>query len=621
MTALLDEAIAHHGAGRLDQAEAGYRALLKSDPRHAYASNNLAVLLRGQSRFDEAVDLYRNAITASPDEAAFRSNLVGVLSSLDRHAEALASARAAVALRPDYAEGWFNLGMTVHALGDRDGAKLAYRRALLADPALGEAYSNLADVHQASGDWHLAEQCYRAAIAAKPELPQPFANLGELLKSTGRVIDAIRLLREATDRHPAVALLHSNLLLALHYTPLVPPEVIWRAHRRWNALHAQPLLPERPLEIADRDPTRRLRVGYVSPDFCAHPVSRFFEPLLYGHDSSQVEIFCYAIASRQDDVTARIRTRSDHWASIDSLSDEAAAAHIMRDRIDILVDLTGHTAGSRPMLFARRPAPVQVTWLGYPDTTGMPAIDYRFTDAIADPPGLTERWHSEALVRLPHGFLAYQPTTDVPPASAPPSVARGFVTFGSFNNLAKVTAETVALWCKVLRRVPGSHMLLKGGAFGDPATRARFLDRFAWGGIDPSRVELDGAIVPSGDHFRAYGRMDIALDTMPYNGTTTTCEALWMGVPVIALLGDHHVARVSASILAHSGLGELIADTSEDYVERAATLAADPDRLATYRRELRACLRAAPIMNHARFARDVEDAYRAMWRKRVAIAA
>ncbi len=621
MTALLEKAIAHHGAGRLSQAEACYRALLKSDPRHAYASNNLAVLLRGQSRFDEAIDLYRHAISASPDEAAFRSNLVGVLTGLDRYAEALASARAAVALRPDYAEGWFNLGMTVNAMGDREGARLAYRRALLCDPSLGEAYTNLADVHLASGDWHLAEQCFRAAIAAKPELPQPFANLGELLKSTGRVIDAIRLLREGAERHPAVPLLHSNLLFALHYTPLVPPEVIWRAHKRWNALHAQPLLPEQPLEIADRDPARRLRVGYVSPDFCAHPVSRFFEPLLFGHDSSQVEVFCYAISSRQDDVTARIRTRSDHWASIDSLSDEAAAAQVMRDRIDILVDLTGHTAGSRPLLFARKPAPVQVTWLGYPDTTGMPAIDYRFTDAIADPPGLTDRWHSEALVRLPHGFLTYQPTMDIPPASAPPSVARGFITFGSFNNLAKVNAETIALWCRVLRRVPDSHILLKGRAFGDPATRARFLDCFALGGIDPSRVELDGEIVPTDDHFKAYGRMDIALDCMPYNGTTTTCEALWMGVPVIALLGEHHVSRVSASILAHSGLEELIADTAEDYVERAARLAADPDRLATYRRDLRSCMRAAPIMNHARFARDVEDAYRAMWRKRVAIAA
>lgn len=621
MTALLEKAIAHHGAGRLGEAEACYRALLKSDPRHAYANNNLAVLLRGQSRFEEAIDLYRHAIAASPDEAAFRSNLVGVLTNLDRYAEALASARAAVALRPDYAEGWFNLGMTVNAMGDRDGAKLAYRRALLADPSLGEAYCNLADIHQASGDWHLAEQCYRAAIAAKPELPQPFANLGELLKSTGRVIDAIRLLREGVERHPAVPLLHSNLLFALHYTPLAPPEVIWRAHKRWNALHAQALLPERPLEIADRDPARRLRVGYVSPDFCAHPVSRFFEPLLYAHDASQVEIFCYAISSRQDDVTARIRTRSDHWASLESLSDEAAAAQVMRDRIDILVDLTGHTAGSRPLLFARKPAPVQVTWLGYPDTTGMPAIDYRFTDAIADPPGLTDRWHSETLVRLPHGFLAYQPSTNIPPTSAPPSAARGFITFGSFNNLAKVTDETIALWCKVLKRVPDSRMLLKGGALGDPATRGRFRDLFALGGIDPSRVELDAAIVPSDDHFKAYGRMDIALDSMPYNGTTTTCEALWMGVPVIALLGDHHVARVSASILAHSGLGELIADSSEDFVERAVTLAADPDRLATYRRDLRSRMRAAPIMDHARFARDVEDAYRVMWLKRVAIAA
>lgn len=620
MSAVLDRAIADHGAGRLAEAEAGYRELLQIDPRHPYANNNLAVLLRGQSRFEEAITFYRNAIAASPDEAAFRSNLVGVLSGLGRYAEALTSAHAAVALRPEYAEGWFNLGMTLGALGDRDGAKLAYRRALLADPSLGEAYSNLADVHKANGDLLLAERSFRAAIAAKPELPQPVANLGELLKSTGRVVDAIRLLREGSDRHMGVPLLHSNLLLALHYTPLVPPEVIWRAHRRWNALHAKSLLPEQPVAIADRDPARRLRIGYVSPDFCAHPVSRFFEPLLNGHDPSQVETFCYALSSRHDDVTARIQARADHWVSIDALSDEAAAARIVADRIDILVDLAGHTAGSRPLVFARKPAPVQVTWLGYPDTTGMPAIDYRLTDAVADPPGRTERWHSETLVRLPRGFLAYQPTTDIPPADAPPSRTNGFITFGSFNNLAKVPPETAALWSDVMKRVPDSRILIKGAAFGDSATRARFHDRFAQYGIDRSRVLLDGAIVPHDDHFRGYDRMDIALDTLPYNGTTTTCEALWMGVPVITMAGEHHVARVSASILSHSGLSELIADTPADYIERAAKLAADPERLAAYRRDLRPRLRAAPILNHIAFAKDVENAYRTMWRSRLAVA-
>lgn len=617
MKTLLDEAIAHHGAGRLVQAEANYRELLKDDPGHPYANNNLAVLLRSQSRFDEAIALYYRAIAAVPDEAAFRSNMVGVLTSLDRHAEALASARVAVALSPEYAEGWFNLGMTMQALGDRHAAKLAYRRALLADPSLGEAYCNLAELHQINGDLILAENSFRTAIRAKPALPQPFANLGELLKSTGRVVDAIRLLREATDRHPAVPVLHSNLLLALHYTPLVPPEVIWRAHKRWNVLHAQPLLPKEPMEIADCNPVRRLRIGYVSPDFCAHPVARFFEPLLHNHDPLAIETFCYALSPKQDEVTARIKARSNHWISLVNLSDEEAVARIRRDCIDILVDLTGHTAGSRPLLFARKPAPIQVTWLGYPDTTGMTAIDYRLTDAIADPPGLTERWHSESLVRLPNGFLSYLPTVDIPPASVPPSNANGFITFGSFNNIAKVTPEVIRLWGMVLRCVPNSRFLLKGGAFSDAATRERFLNRFEQQGIDANRVELDCALVPSIDHFSGYGRMDISLDTMPYNGTTTTCEALWMGVPVISLPGQHHVARVSASILTYSGLSELIANTPEDYVEKAVTLAKNPKQLAAYRQNLRSRLRAAPIMDHARFARDVEAAFRVMWRYRL----
>lgn len=617
MSVLLEEAIAHHGAGRLLKAEACYRELLKDEPGHPYALNNLAVLLRGQSRFEEAIECYNDAIDKLPDEAVFRSNLVGVLSSLERYAEAFASARAALVLSPEYAEGWFNLGMTMNALGDREGANIAYNRALIANPSLGEAYCNLGDLYQSNGDLFLSEQSYRSAISLKPELPQPFANLGELLKSTGRSIEAIRLLREATDRHPTLTVLHSNLLLALHYTPLVPPEVIWRAHRRWGVQYAQPLNPGRPAEIVDRDPSRRLRIGYVSPDFCAHPVSRFFEPLLDSHDPQQVEVCCYPISSKQDEVTERLKARSDHWFSIDKLSDEAAVARIKEDRIDILVDLAGHTAGSRPLVFARRPAPVQVTWLGYPDTTGMSAIDYRLTDAIADPPGLTERWQSETLVRLPNGFLAYQPITDVLPASAPPSIEKGFITFGSFNNLAKMNLETIRLWSEVLRRVPGAHILLKGGAFKDRATQERFLKRFGQCGIDPVRVELDGAIVPADEHFRAYSRMDISLDTMPYTGTTTTCEALWMGVPVISLPGEHHVSRVSASILVHSDLSELVANNPDDYVEKAVALAGNLNRLSSYRSELRSRLSAAPIMNYARFAQEVERAYRFMWRKRL----
>jgi predicted O-linked N-acetylglucosamine transferase (SPINDLY family) len=619
MNGQLARAIADQSAGRLEEAEASYREMLAGDPDHAYANNNLAILLRMQSRFEEAIVLYRRAIAAMPEEAAFRSNLVGALTSSARFAEALESARAALVLDPGNATGWFNLGLATLSLGDRRGAEEAYHRALKIDPRLGEAYSNLADLYQARGDLAIAERNYRAAISFKPHLPEPFANLGELLKSSGRVVEAIRLLCEATDRHPAVPLLHSNLLLALHYTPLVPSEVIWRAHQRWNLLHAQRWMPQEPAPIVGPDPERRLRIGYVSPDFCDHPVARFFEPLIAAHDSSKIESFCYAASSNQDEVTARIKANCAHWVPIESLSDDAAAARIRHDQIDILVDLAGHTANSRPLLFARKPAPVQVTWLGYPNTTGMSAIDYRLTDAVADPPGLTDRWHSERLVRLPHGFLSYQPSTNVPEVVVPPSERTGFITFGSFNNPAKLSDQTIALWAKILKRLPNSRMLLKGRAFKDREACANHLERFARFGVDASRIELEGLMASQDDHFRAYGRMDIALDTMPYNGTTTTCEALWMGVPVVTMAGDHHVARVSTSILTHLGLPELIAAGRDDYVERALALASDPVRLADYRRALRTLMREGPIMDHHRFAQDVEAAYRMMWRNRLGV--
>lgn len=617
MKGLLAQAIADHHAGRLDEAEAGYRKLLKEDPNHPYASNNLAILLRRQSRYEEAIDLYRGAIGAMPSEPAFRSNMVSALTSSAQFPEALTTAQAAIALQPGYAEGWFNLGMVMSAMGERAHAKRAYRRAVILNPSLGEAYCNLGDLHQANGDFLLAERSYRTAIAVKSELPQPFANLGELLKSTGRVIDAIRLLTDAVARHPNFPLLHSNLILALHYTPLVSPEVIWRAHRRWSDCHAKSLSPTNHVAIINGDPGRRLRVGYVSPDFCNHPVSRFFEPLLLSHDPSQVETFCYMASSRRDDVTTRLQMRSDHWINVDQMSDAEAAERVRHDQIDILVDLGGHTANSRPLLFARKPAPIQVTWLGYPNTTGLSEIDYRLTDSVADPPGFTEHWHSEVLVRLPQGFLSYQPKTDLPPEDVPPCVVNGFVTFGSFNNIAKMTEQTIELWSKILNRLPSSRILLKGYAFQDDETRVRYFNCFARFGVEPSRVELDRLTLSDDDHFRAYGRMDIALDTMPYNGTTTTCEALWMGVPVITSPGAHHVARVSSSILTHLGLEELIADNPEDYVQRALALADDPHRLTHYRRNLRSLLKCAPLMDHESFARQVEAAYRTMWQERI----
>ncbi|MBK3800197.1 tetratricopeptide repeat protein [Azospirillum brasilense] len=606
-------ALEHHRAGRLDAAEAVYRAILRDDPGHAHANNNLAILLRGTGRWEEAAACYRRAVAALPDDAPIRSNLSCALADLDRLAEALAAVRVALSLSPDYADAWFNAGNLLKTERQPERALAAYRRAVRLKPGMGGAHSNMGDVHRDLGESSRAVDCYRAAIQAQPDLPQPVVNLGEALKEQGRITEAIAVFQSGVERHPDLALLHSNLLLALHYTPWVPPEVIARAHAQWNERHARPLMPRNRRFASDRNPDRRLRVGYVSPDFRAHACAHFIEPLLREHDRGAVEIFCYATSNHHDAITERMRSLADGWRSLTALDDAAAAALVERDRIDILVDLAGHTAHSRPLLFARKPAPIQVAWLGYPDTTGMTAIDHRLTDAVADPPGLTDAWHAERLVRLPKGFLAFQPLRFVTARDEPPALANGFVTFGSFNNAAKVTPEVMRVWSAILARVPSARLCLKSRAFGDAPTRERYLRQFAGNGVDPGRVDLLPPMDVIDHHLQAYDRIDIGLDPFPYNGTTTTCEALWMGVPVITLAGRHHVARVGASLLTRCGLTEFIATDEAGYIETAVALAGDTGRLAALRRGMTKRMERSALSDHRGFAAAVEAAYRAMW--------
>ena len=610
----LDRALEHHRAGRLDAAEAEYRAVLGADPSDPHANNNLAVLLRAGNRREEAAACYARALAALPDPPIF-NNLACLLTDLDRLDQARRAAMTAAALRPDYPEAWFNLGNILRQLGDAGAAAIAYRRALRLKPAMGEALSNLADLHGQAGDLAGAAELYRRAIAVQPDLPQPFVNLGEVLKDQGRVEEALLVLQAGLEHHPDLALLHSNLLLALHYTPSVPPGIVFRAHRHWNDRHARKLLPGPRTYANDPSPDRRLRVGYVSPDFCSHACAHFIEPLLREHDRGVVDIVCYAASRREDETTARLRALAGTWRPIAGLDDAAAAALVEADRIDILVDLAGHTAESRPLLFARKPAPVQVAWLGYPDTTGMDAMDYRLTDAVADPAGEADRWSAETLVRLPRGFLAYRPPVEVEASAATPALERGHVTFGSFNNTAKITPEVVRAWAEILRRVPSSRLVLKSRAYGDAATRDRYAGLFAEAGVAADRVALLSQTPGAEAHLRAYDGIDIALDTFPYNGTTTSCDALWMGVPVVTWAGRTHVSRVGASILTGCGMGDLVAADLDGYIGTAVALAGDLQRLAELRRTMRRRLAASPLADHPGFAREVEAAFRAMWRR------
>ncbi len=404
---------------------------------------------------------------------------------------------------------------------------------------------------------------------------------------------------------------HSNLLFTLNYLPHCSQEEIYRESRQWEEKQMVATPVREHNNSAEKE--RRLRIGYVSPDFRAHSVAAFIEPVIKAHNREQVEVFCYANVLKPDEVSVRIQEASDHWLSITGIGDMDVVARIEADAIDILVDLAGHTGENRLTVFAHKPAPVQVTWLGYPNTTGMSIMDYRLTDGIADPVGAEEMFYTEELFRLKHGFLCYQADEFTPDVAQPPCLENGYVTFGSFNTLPKINPEVVKLWAKILHSVDGSHLLLKAKQLADVEIRQEYAKMFTAEGIAAERIEFHGFISQKEDHLGFYNRVDIGLDPFPYNGTTTTCEALWMGVPVITLLGTRHSERVGASILHNVGLDELVAESADAYIEIAREVANDRNSLVEMRQELRLQLQESYLLDSRAFTASLEKAYQRMW--------
>ena len=603
------------GQGRLADAAAAYRKALAIEPDNVESLNNLGNALRGLGDLPAAVETFHKALALAPDFVAAHSNLGGALNDQGRPDEAFDAYRAALALAPDDAAVHNDLGTTLIYQGKADEAEAAFRQALALAPDFADAHNNLGNALRDKSQWQDAVVAYRAALALAPDFAAAHNNLGGALKDQGRLAGAIAAYRASIAHKPDFAAAHSNLVFSMNYDAAATQQTIFAESRAWHESHAAALGRRAPGHANARDPERRLRVGYVSPDFREHSVAYFLEPLIAAHDRAAFEVFCYAQVARPDQRTERFRGLADTWRSTVGMTDADLATAVREDRIDILVDLAGHTGGNRLLAFARRPAPVQLSWLGYPNTTGTEAIDARLTDAIADPPGPSDALHSETLVRLPNGFLCYAPTADAPAIGAPPARSTGHVTFGSFNALAKITPAVVAAWARILLGVPGSRLVIKSGPLADAATRARYLEMLAAAGVDAGRVDLRAWIDARSGHLGAYANIDIGLDPFPYNGTTTTCEALWMGVPVVTLAGDRHAGRVGASLLTRIGLAELVADTTDGYVETAVHFAGDLDGLPARRLALRDRMMSSPLCDAAGFARDVEAAYRAMWRR------
>ena len=506
----------------------------------------------------------------------------------------------------------YNLGNLLSKQGRLDEAVAAYRQAIGIKPDYADAHSNLGAALAAQGRLDEAVAAYRRAIGIKPDYAQAYSNLGIALTWRGKLDDAAAAYRRAIEIKPSFSKAFSGLLSMLNYDDKSTNADLFAAHREWDERYGQQV--ERFTAYAnDRDPARRLRIGYLSPDFREHSVAYFVEPLLRGHDRQKVEVFCYAEVTRPDLVTTRLQGLADHFLVTVGLSDEQLAERIRTDGIDILVDVAGHTGGNRLLVFARKPAPVQVTWLGYPNTTGLKAIDYRLVDAVTDPVGEADAWASETLVRLKDGFLCYSGLRDGPEPTSAPCLRTGTVTFGSFNNPAKASTATFDAWAKLLCRLPRARLLLKALSFADASTRALFLDRFSERGVPAERVELMASQPDPIAHLALYQGVDIALDPFPYNGATTTCEALWMGVPVITLRGHRHAGRVGASLLTQVGLTDLIADSIEEYVEIAVALAGNPKRLDELHRILRPRVAASPLCDEGAFAIKMEAAFRTMW--------
>jgi protein O-GlcNAc transferase len=498
------------------------------------------------------------------------------------------------------------LGVLLIQLGDASQAIETLERAISLSPGSAILQSNLGAAHQLAGHSSLARKSLETAVALAPENAEALSNLGTALRGQGLLAEAADCFGRAVALQPNYAVAHSNLLLCLNYIEAITPADLFAEHLRWGEQQAPAIA--RPA----RRPTagRPIRVGYVSPDLRDHSVSYFFEPLLRHHDPAIVQSVCYAGVARPDAVTARLQGMAGVWRSTVGISDAALADQIRADQIDILVDLAGHSSGNRLLTFARRPAPVQVTWLGYPNSTGLRAMDYRFVDSVTDPPGVADQWACEQLLRIPGGFLCYQPTEAAPEVAPPPVLRNGFVTFGSFNNPSKLTAATLAAWAHLLLSLPESRLLLKGQSFADPGARERFLGHFTGLGIAASRIDLRAQTASTADHLALYGEIDVALDPFPYNGATTTCEALWMGVPVVTLSGQRHAARVGASLLTQMGLSDWIAADLEDYRSIARALTQDPARLTATRGGLRARMAASSLCDGFDFARRVEALYR-----------
>lgn len=594
-----------------EQALVLYRQAQQMHPDYPEAYYNAALLLQNEGRLEEASAEYAAALRCKPDLVEAHCNLGSIRHAQGRLDEAAACYCQALLCRPEFALAHFNLGTVLERQGRPAAAAESYRQATRLQADHAEAHANLAAMLLALHQSDEALASYREAVRCAPATAAYHLRMGALLQTRGNMPEAIACYREAVRLAPDDLEAHSQLLFGLLYSPDYSPAETLAEHRAFARRFEVPLQARLAPHRNQPEPERRLRIGYNSYNFCDHAVGWFLEPLLANHDHRAFDIYCYANCNTQDRMQQRMRGHADHWRCLEGLSDEAAAELIRQDEIDILLDLSGHSGGNRIMIFAHKPAPVQATWLGYLHSSGLTGMDWRICDARTDPPGMTEACHSERLVRLPDSQWCYSARPDCPAPSPLPALTNGYLTFGALHNFAKVTPQALSLWARILTRLPTARLVMLAVAPG--ATAQQIRDGFAAHGIAPERLSLLPAL-PLNEYLALYRTVDVGLDTFPYNGGTTTCDALWMGVPLVSFAGDRSIARGGASLLSNLGLSEFIASSEQEYVEIAAGLMQRLDYLDDLRSALRGRMQDSALMDGKRFANAMEAAYRTMWR-------
>lgn len=594
---------------RLGEAESSYRQALEIRPDNIEAENALGVVLHHMERYTEAEACYRQVLSTSPDYVKAINNLAITLAAEGRWDEAEQQFRTAIEKSPDCAQAYGEFGGCLLNRGKTDEAEEFLLKAIEMDPDYAEAYSNLGVLATRKRRLSNAEHYYRRALEIKPGYLTASGNLGSVLKDLGRGEEGIALLRQLANSKSSELWMHSNLLFSMTHDENVDPQALYREHRAFGEkveAGAPAALPH----TNTRDPERKLRIGFVSGDLCDHPVMLFIEPIWRLLNKQRYAIYAYSNRGQEDDKSRLLRSYATAWRDVHGLSDRSLATLIQEDQIDILVDLSGHTGGTRLSMFALKPAPVQASWIGYPATTGLQAIDYYLVDKFCAPPGLLDDQFVEKLVRLPAAW-AFQPAGKAP-LSIPPALYSDNFTFGSFNRVSKLTDRSVKLWSRVLQELPSARMLL-GGVEEKEAER-HLISRFEASGIDPRRLVFHPR-VNFEEYLKLHNQVDLLLDSIPYTGGTTTNHGLWMGVPTLTLAGATLPGRQGAAVMNHVGLPEFVAENEDDYVAKAVAWSRNIPELTVIRAGMRVRINNSELRTPARVAQGIEDAFREMWRR------